>query len=49
MKSEIERRANLSYAEFAESYMCANKPVIVTDAIHNRNHSFSHRRSNKTS
>src|SRR5262245_21014926 len=33
MKSTIERRSKLSYAEFAESYMYANKPVIATDAI----------------
>jgi histone arginine demethylase JMJD6 len=29
----IERRSNLSYAQFAEEYLYANKPVIVTDAI----------------
>jgi histone arginine demethylase JMJD6 len=33
MKREIERRSSLSYKEFAEKYLYANKPVIVTDAI----------------
>ena len=33
MKCEIERRGNLSYAEFKDKYLFANKPVIVTDAI----------------
>lgn len=30
---DIERRQRLSYEEFEEAYMFANKPVIVTDAI----------------
>jgi histone arginine demethylase JMJD6 len=34
MTFQVERRANLSYEEFAERYMWANTPVIVTDAIH---------------
>ena len=33
MKFEIERRANLSYAEFAQKYLFGNKPVVMTDAI----------------
>jgi histone arginine demethylase JMJD6 len=33
MKFEIEHRANLSYHEFAEKYLYANKPVVVTDAL----------------
>jgi len=33
MKSQIEHRANLSYAEFAQKYLGGNKPVVVTDAI----------------
>ena len=33
MKFEIERRANLSYSEFSEKYLYANKPVVVTDAM----------------
>ena len=33
MSADIERRANLSYAEFSDRYMYANKPVIVTDAL----------------
>ena len=33
MKFEIERRANLRYHEFAEKYLYANRPVIVTDAL----------------
>ena len=33
MVFEIERRANLSYAEFSEKYLYANQPVVVTDAI----------------
>lgn len=33
MKFEIEHRANLSYSEFSEKYLYANKPVVVTDAI----------------
>lgn len=33
MKCEIDRRSRLSYEEFAEKYLYANKPVIVTDAI----------------
>lgn len=33
-KLEIERRAKLSYEEFAQTYLYPNKPVIVTDAIH---------------
>jgi histone arginine demethylase JMJD6 len=33
MKIDIERRVDLSYAEFAEKYQYANKPVIVTDAL----------------
>ena len=33
MKCEIERRGNLSYAEFKDKYLFANKPVVVTDAI----------------
>ena len=32
-KFEIDRRDNLSYEEFAEKYLYANKPVIVTDMI----------------
>src|SRR5262245_7775253 len=31
---EVDRRDNLSYEEFAEEYLYANKPVIVTDAMH---------------
>ena len=30
---EIERRDKLSYAEFSESYLYPNKPVVITDAI----------------
>jgi histone arginine demethylase JMJD6 len=30
---QIERRANLSYAEFSDRYQYANRPVIVTDAL----------------
>jgi histone arginine demethylase JMJD6 len=30
---EIERRAELSYEEFAQTYLYPKKPVIVTDAI----------------
>jgi hypothetical protein len=30
---EIERRSNLSYAEFSDAYMYPNKPVILTDAL----------------
>jgi len=30
---QVERRANLSYDEFAEQYLYANRPVIVTDAL----------------
>jgi histone arginine demethylase JMJD6 len=33
MKFAIERRSNLSYTEFAQNYMFANTPVIITDAI----------------
>jgi len=33
MSFMIERRANLSYEEFAAEYLWPNKPVIVTDAI----------------
>jgi len=33
MKSEIERRANLGYAEFEQKYLFGNKPVVMTDAI----------------
>jgi hypothetical protein len=33
MAFEIERRDRLSYEEFAESYLYALKPVIVTDAL----------------
>ena len=33
MKLQIERRASLSYAEFARDYLFANKPVVITDAI----------------
>jgi hypothetical protein len=33
MNMEIERRAKLSYSEFAKEYLYANKPVIVTDAM----------------
>jgi histone arginine demethylase JMJD6 len=33
MKMEIERRANLSYSEFAKEYLYANKPVVITDAM----------------
>jgi hypothetical protein len=33
MKTEIDRRQNLSYEEFAKDYLYANKPVIVTDAL----------------
>jgi len=33
MKFEIEHRANLGYAEFAEKYLFGNKPVVMTDAI----------------
>jgi histone arginine demethylase JMJD6 len=33
MSTDIERRANLSYSEFSDRYMYANKPVIVTDAL----------------
>jgi histone arginine demethylase JMJD6 len=33
MTFQIERRSNLSYAEFARGYLYANKPVVVTDAI----------------
>lgn len=33
MKFEIEHRANLGYEEFAERYLYANKPVVVTDAL----------------
>jgi hypothetical protein len=29
----IERRGNLSYMEFSETYLYPNKPVIVTDAL----------------
>lgn len=29
----IERRANLTYSEFANEYLFANKPVVVTDAL----------------
>ncbi len=29
----IERRASLSYHEFVEHYLYANKPVVVTDAL----------------
>lgn len=29
----IERRARLSYDEFAQTYLYSNKPVVVTDAI----------------
>src|SRR5258706_15562631 len=32
MIAAIERRSNLSYGEFAEEYMYANKPSVVTDA-----------------
>jgi len=35
MNLTIERRANLSYEEFATEYLWPNKPVIVTDAIRN--------------
>jgi histone arginine demethylase JMJD6 len=31
---EVERRANLEYPEFAKKYLHANRPVIVTDALH---------------
>jgi histone arginine demethylase JMJD6 len=34
MKFEIERRANVTYAEFAQKYLFGNKPVVITDAIH---------------
>jgi len=30
---QIERRANLSYAEFSDRYMYPNRPVILTDAL----------------
>jgi hypothetical protein len=30
---QVERRAGLSYAEFSERYMYANKPVVLTDAL----------------
>jgi len=33
MKFEIERRANLSYEEFARDYLYASKPVVVTDIL----------------
>ena len=33
MKIQIERRANLSYAEFTENYLYANRPVVITDAM----------------
>lgn len=33
MKMEIERRANLSYGEFAKNYLYANRPVVITDAM----------------
>src|ERR1700744_2719042 len=29
----IDRRSNLEYDEFAATYLYANKPVIVTDAL----------------
>jgi len=31
--SVVERRANLSYAEFERAYLYANKPVVITDAL----------------
>jgi hypothetical protein len=30
---QVERREGLSYAEFSERYMYANRPVILTDAL----------------
>jgi hypothetical protein len=33
MNLDIERRTNLSYAEFSDKYQYANKPVIVTDVL----------------
>src|SRR5213596_2647904 len=33
MKFEIEHRTNLSYEEFAQEYLYANKPVVVTDIL----------------
>ena len=33
MNPAIERRANLSYEEFATQYLWPNRPVIVTDAM----------------
>jgi histone arginine demethylase JMJD6 len=33
MKTEIERREKLSYEEFANEYLYANKPVVITDAL----------------
>jgi histone arginine demethylase JMJD6 len=33
VNDSIERRANLSYDEFASKYLFANKPVVMTDAI----------------
>src|SRR5215475_619513 len=35
MNVPIERRANLSYEQFAREYLWPNKPVIVTDAMRN--------------
>ena len=35
MNPAIERRANLSYEEFATQYLWPNRPVIVTDALRN--------------
>jgi len=31
---QVDRRDHLSYEQFAEEYLYANKPVIVTDAMH---------------
>ncbi len=33
MNSQIERRSNVSYQEFAKNYLYANKPVIITDVL----------------